>query len=311
MFILVFHTGMVGEHGYFGVDILFVISGYVIMLSTEKNTDYFLTKRIIRVIPLYWLITFFTFIILRINPTLSIMSVADIKSLIYSLFFIPHINPAGFDTPLLAVGWTLNYEIYFYLIFFLAVKISHKYRLYVATLLLIFMTIAGKLFADIYIISCLGDTIIWEFILGMFLYLFFEKFNIDKIKISVPVNGLISLVLIIYLFIDPLYSYTRSLVLGVPALLLVFFVKILFNKKEIAKILVITGNISYSFYFIAFYADKVFYLLSNDKSLFIKITLLLVAIIITWILSYISFQIIEVKLTNSLKKIIIKKDNAQ
>ena len=43
--------------GAFGVDIFFCISGFMIMFTTEKSTKYFFRKRLVRILPLYYLMT--------------------------------------------------------------------------------------------------------------------------------------------------------------------------------------------------------------------------------------------------------------
>lgn len=87
--IIFYHSSLFGEHGYLGVDILFIISGYVIMKATELRKPHFLLRRFIRIIPLYWLSTFLLFGILYVAPELSIMSEASLENLVKSIFFIP------------------------------------------------------------------------------------------------------------------------------------------------------------------------------------------------------------------------------
>ena len=57
--------------GIFAVDTFFIISGFMILYSTNKNDNsFFLTKRLLRIIPLYYLMTFFTYISMYIFPSL-------------------------------------------------------------------------------------------------------------------------------------------------------------------------------------------------------------------------------------------------
>ena len=48
------------ENGAFGVDIFFCISGFIMMYVTETRTDYFMAKRLVRIVPLYYFITLVT-----------------------------------------------------------------------------------------------------------------------------------------------------------------------------------------------------------------------------------------------------------
>ena len=125
-----YHTGfnLPGDwHTDFsGVAIFFVISGFIMCFITRENAEGFLTKRFIRVIPMYWLGTL-VFAALRYgigsltstafaaNPTLA-------HDLLVSLLFLP-----SDKLPVLGVGWTLNFEIYFYLVFGLSLWISRRF----------------------------------------------------------------------------------------------------------------------------------------------------------------------------------------
>ena len=56
--------------GAFGVDIFFVISGFMVMFSTHDNTKHFLCKRFIRIYPLYALVTIGTYFLLLLFPAM-------------------------------------------------------------------------------------------------------------------------------------------------------------------------------------------------------------------------------------------------
>src|SRR5262249_55839896 len=108
--------------GHAGVDIFFVISGFV-MAVTAGRANYpagvFLQRRIIRIVPLYWAATFFTAGLLLIAPGLFRDNVVTLKHFLLSLFFIPHVSPdSAHDlSPLIKIGWTLNFEMFFYVVF--------------------------------------------------------------------------------------------------------------------------------------------------------------------------------------------------
>ena len=109
-----------------GADIFFVISGFIMYVAArnENHAD-FLGRRIIRVVPLYWGATF---ALLAINTHFHIWGInsGDFSHLIKSLFFIPDYSPYHPDMlwPYLIQGWTLNYEMLFYLIFFFGLMVK-------------------------------------------------------------------------------------------------------------------------------------------------------------------------------------------
>lgn len=93
-----------------GVDIFFVISGIVMTISTKENSTpfEFLWRRITRVVPLYWIFT--GLVIAYIKLRYSYIPPTD--HILTSLFFLP---PAPGQMPILYPGWSLNFEMFFYL----------------------------------------------------------------------------------------------------------------------------------------------------------------------------------------------------
>ena len=72
--VVVYHTGFIFPHmeqmGKFGVDIFFVISGYIMARICETDTRCFLRRRLIRILPPYWAMTFLLFIFALRFPSL-------------------------------------------------------------------------------------------------------------------------------------------------------------------------------------------------------------------------------------------------
>jgi exopolysaccharide production protein ExoZ len=105
--------------GRFGVEIFFVISGFVMTHVAGEGTfapGAFAFRRIMRIVPLYWVCTLLVFAVALVAPALFKTTTADVKHLVLSLFFIPAPDPqAATDwRPLFKLGWTLNYEMFFY-----------------------------------------------------------------------------------------------------------------------------------------------------------------------------------------------------
>jgi len=104
----------------FGVDIFFVVSGLVVLLAAgpEQFSPFvFMKRRIWRVAPLYWATTLFVAATAVIAPKIFLTTTFDMSYLLSSLFFIPAPRPGSLDwRPLFKLGWTLNYEMFFYLL---------------------------------------------------------------------------------------------------------------------------------------------------------------------------------------------------
>jgi exopolysaccharide production protein ExoZ len=103
--------------GAAGVDLFFVVSGFIICLTTSRSHDpaLFMQKRIARIVPLYWSATLLTFAVMCIDVRFLGWQNVDVANLIKSLLFIPYYSGGGgFTLPILYVGWSLNYEMLFY-----------------------------------------------------------------------------------------------------------------------------------------------------------------------------------------------------
>jgi peptidoglycan/LPS O-acetylase OafA/YrhL/SAM-dependent methyltransferase len=110
----------VGAHG---VDLFFVISGFIIARVAVRSPKGFLRRRIIRIVPFYWTATLVVFGLALLSPRVLRSTHADYVQLLCSLLFIPRDTPQAGMVPTLILGWSLNYEMYFYLVFAVALAI--------------------------------------------------------------------------------------------------------------------------------------------------------------------------------------------
>lgn len=72
-----------------GVSLFFTISGFLQMYTTQKEQKHFLVKRLIRIVPLYWIMTIATFVAMLIMPGIA-LGEANFEEFLKSLFFIPY-----------------------------------------------------------------------------------------------------------------------------------------------------------------------------------------------------------------------------
>jgi len=131
---------------------------------------------LIRIVPTYYIFTLGAFFLAIIYPDILVSTTANIEHLIKSLVFIPFDKNGTGHYPILFFGWTLNYEIYFYAIFALALKINHAYCGEVTALMIIFIWFICSPF-DSLPLSAYGNLIVIEFIFGIFSYNFLFKKN--------------------------------------------------------------------------------------------------------------------------------------
>lgn len=156
--------------GQAGVDIFFVISGFVMWTATtfEPVTPLeFLKRRVIRVVPLYWLITLgLAAGVLLFPARFPDLSVTP-GHLLLSLGFVQHMNPAGFPFPLLAPGWTLDYEAVFYVVFAGLLWLPQGRRLFALSLALLMLGLAGFAWPPAY--QMLLNPMFLEFLAGVWI----------------------------------------------------------------------------------------------------------------------------------------------
>lgn len=134
--VLIFHAcepvGRSFVVGSAGVDVFFVISGFIlwhIAAQRQPRPGAFLLGRIIRIVPAYWAVTLAmvaaSLMVANSFPRLS----PEPWHVLLSLLFVPHADPHGLVFPVLAAGWTLNFEMFFYVLFALSLALPARLRL--------------------------------------------------------------------------------------------------------------------------------------------------------------------------------------
>ncbi len=154
--------------GAAGVDLFFVISGFIMVYIArpEAKPGAFLLNRVGRIVPLYWLATFIAVGLVAFRPWLFPTSILGWDTLVASLAFFTMMGNGGFFTPILAVGWTLNLEMAFYVLFALSLIAPPRFRLPVLVALMTALFAAGLAAPASSFMSFYGNTILYEFAAG-------------------------------------------------------------------------------------------------------------------------------------------------
>jgi exopolysaccharide production protein ExoZ len=135
--------GFFAQYGSLGVVVFFVLSGFVMYLVASKSTctpKKFLIERLFRIAPLYWFYTALIVLCIYLFPRGFYYTDFNIGSLAASAFFIPSWNPGGMgQVPVLTVGWTLNFEMFFYVSLALCMAMSprHSFKILFAIFLVL------------------------------------------------------------------------------------------------------------------------------------------------------------------------------
>ncbi|MGR7267477.1 acyltransferase family protein [Klebsiella aerogenes] len=239
--------------GASGVDMFFIISGFIMMLiSTRENEPVnFIKKRVKRIYPMYWLYTSLAIFILLIAPELIKPSEGkDGITVLGSLTLIPFYNQEF----ALKVGWSLTYEMFFYLIF--ATSLFLKRNIAITSSLIIIAFYTTSLFTNFFLIDYLGRSIALEFILGIIAYKLYINQKLKNNFILISILSLASFVFLIFTEInnstlDPAAPDRRFAMWGIP----MFFIFVWFISLEesiksfkIHKALSTLGDASFSIY---------------------------------------------------------------
>jgi exopolysaccharide production protein ExoZ len=156
-----------------GVDIFFVISGFVMVLAAQDRTgDWvsagaFLVRRSTRILPLYWLATTVNLAVLLVVPSLVLHSSLDWGVVGRSYLLVPDYNDSGRIEPLLGVGWTLYFETFFYATFALALWLRSNPLLLVTVVLTACSIAAMQRAPDWPPAAVYLNPILLDFVLGM------------------------------------------------------------------------------------------------------------------------------------------------
>ena len=173
--VVIYHSGYIFPHmlqmGKFGVDIFFVISGYIMARICNTDTRFFMRRRLTRILPPYWGMTILLFAFSLICPQLLYSTYPHAYDLARSLLFIPYYREDGLIRPLLYVGWSLNYEMLFYALISLGLFCFPKRPLAFAAGLLIALNLSCHYApAKSAIIECYGNHVVYEFLFGILAY---------------------------------------------------------------------------------------------------------------------------------------------
>ncbi|MGJ8694441.1 MAG: acyltransferase family protein [Thalassotalea sp.] len=167
----------------------FILSGFVMALVSKKHLHSgvsFGINRLYRLVPIYWFYTFLLVFSILILPNGTYLTWWQDFSLLKSLLFIPNINPNGHGYyPTLYVGWTLIYELFFYLVF-TAILVMRLPKPTIACALLLLVI---AYFTRWHPFLGHSSLLLVEFAIGIIIFEYYKytKLNNFFIKIFIPI----------------------------------------------------------------------------------------------------------------------------
>lgn len=240
--------------GAVGVDIFFVLSGFIMAMIAAKRSDpadRFMLRRFARIAPLYYLLTLLLFAVALAAPQLLNSTTANPLHLLTSLFFLPYDSGGGRNAPILILGWTLNYEMFFYLLVMIALRVFKDRTLFSVIVMLAMLVGLGVVMdSDALLARFYLDPIILEFALGILVY--HLAFKRGRLPFLLALVVFLVGVALIALQFAPVEPDLRSLLWGVPAAMIVAGALGIFSAR--IEWLRRIGDWSYSVYLVHVYA---------------------------------------------------------
>jgi exopolysaccharide production protein ExoZ len=238
-----------------GVDLFFVISGFIMWVTTHRCSSgpkAFLGKRIRRIVPLYWLFTALAVLIAIVAPQLGKSTGA--AHALASFLFLPAVNPVThLAEPVLAPGWTLNHEMLFYLIFALALTLpSPKLRLVGVIGVNVGLAILGWLTHGPLLLSFYTSPIILEFVFGVIVgSMYTSGYSLSR-RVSGALVTAGALVMVASAAAWGQMVVLRVILWGIPAAVIVLGLVLGENRTPVARRRTwqFVGDASYSIYIV-------------------------------------------------------------
>ncbi len=238
------------EFGAVGVDLFFVISGVIMIyighhkFGEKGGALTFFRQRIWRIVPLYWLYSgiMALFFILPFTLRGTTISTADA---IRSLLFIPMERE-----PLLAAGWTLTYELYFYLLFSMALIGKRRHYLpFISAIILGSIAVGLWLQPSAPVLKIVLSPLLFEFLLGTALGSAYVNQKRLPQWLCITATAIGTSALLCTIITGHHYAH-RTISWGIPSALLVG--GLLFSERNHPftppKLLSIIGDSSYTLY---------------------------------------------------------------
>lgn len=236
-----------------GVDLFFIISGYIMCYSTadrKMNGYQFLLHRFQRIMPLYWFTTLVALAVFLYNP--KIVNTSGGETSIWASFVL---FPNG-KKFLNSIGWTLSFEFFYYLIFACFIGRGTDKAIRWSSLILLVLVVLGWCFNPYApLLFFVTNILFLEFVFGMGCFYFFNRKGVRMngvLAVALCLAG-VGILVLEQVFPFPGEEGLRGLCWGIPMLFifigLLSLEEVIQRGKSFIKAgLLEIGNASYSLY---------------------------------------------------------------
>jgi exopolysaccharide production protein ExoZ len=236
--------------GAAGVDLFFVISGFIMWVMSDSrplSPKRFVLDRIQRIVPIYWIVTVVMVLgaLAGLFPNMKL----SLDHLLGSLFLIPTRSPSNGEIwPVLVQGWTLNFEMFFYLLFAAALALPRRFQLTFLVAIFAAFVVAGWLFQpQSAVLMTYTRPIILEFVAGALIGALWLKRKVPGRSVGI---ALVAVAFAGFATIQLMHLGFDEFICGPLAIMLIVGVLALENSGAMPDVPVLTylGNGSYSIY---------------------------------------------------------------
>jgi peptidoglycan/LPS O-acetylase OafA/YrhL len=299
----------VWHNGAIGVDLFFVVSGFVMMtssaplLATAHPARTFLARRLERLVPMYWVATTAKVLVLLVTPTLALSGLGRPWHVIASYLFFPTTSPAGVYGTVLTVGWTLAFKFLFYILFAIALAIRlPRVRALAPVLIALAFAWTIPFVARHGTLHFYANTMQLEFLYGMVLASSLGFIS----RIPRPLAGLMAVAgfLPLLLWYPPSLQLWGGILWGIPALAVVAAAVALEPHlgRRVPRWLLEIGDASYSMYLVhGFVLPLVIVAAAHYGGAYVLPLTLLFSVIASTLVAEIAYRVIERPITQKLK----------
>ncbi|SDY51841.1 acyltransferase family protein [Pseudomonas salomonii] len=250
--------------GQTGVDLFFVISGFVMVLASASKFGFrgevynFLKGRFLRIYPVYWIYFFAVLLVFLLKPGMVNSSQGGEVNIVNSFLLLPDAN-----LPLVMVAWSLIHEVWFYLVFAFILLLPRRlvplaFVVWLCAIISVSVLYTGSVNPYLRVIKHEFSV---EFILGALAGIFYLKVTGGSFKTRLPsaLLGGLGLCLVAYEMLwgaidgaDVIQSISleRALIVGggYMLILLALALREFESQWEVPGFLKSLGDMSYSLY---------------------------------------------------------------
>ncbi len=156
-----------------GVDVFFVISGFIMVHASQDlfaaagGRRTFIVHRLARIVPLYWALTSLFLAVALLAPRALNSAPPSFVEIAASYLFWPAARADGVVQPVYSLGWTLNYEMFFYALFALALGLRRERAVALVAAILVALVAFTAIAKPPLPVAFWGSPIVLEFAAGM------------------------------------------------------------------------------------------------------------------------------------------------